>query len=38
VFNLLDDDTLRHEERIDKVINGVRRFGRRWQLGLRLSF
>jgi outer membrane receptor protein involved in Fe transport len=38
VFNLLDDQTLRLEDRIDGVVTGERRFGRRWQLGMRLSF
>jgi hypothetical protein len=38
VFNMLNDNTLRVEERINGVSTGVRRFGRRWQLGLRLSF
>jgi len=38
VFNLLDDRTLRHDDRVDKVLNAVRRSGRRWQLGTRLRF
>jgi len=38
VFNMLNDNTLRIEERVNSVSTGVRRFGRRWQLGVRLSF
>jgi outer membrane receptor protein involved in Fe transport len=38
VFNLFDDDTLRLESLVDGVTTGERRFGRRWQLGMRLSF
>jgi hypothetical protein len=38
VFNLLDDQTLRLEDLVNDVVTGERRFGRRWQLGLRLSF
>jgi hypothetical protein len=38
VFNLLNDNTLRIEEQVNYVNYGTRRFGRRFQLGLRLSF
>jgi hypothetical protein len=38
VFNLLNDDTLIIDDQINGVVGGVRRFGRRWQLGLRLGF
>jgi hypothetical protein len=38
VFNLLNDDTLVLEDRINGLNGGVRRFGRRWQLGMRLGF
>jgi hypothetical protein len=38
VFNLLNDDTLIIEDRINSVMGGVRRFGRRWQLGMRVGF
>jgi outer membrane receptor protein involved in Fe transport len=38
VFNLLNDDTLIVEDQINGMIGGVRRFGRRWQLGMRLGF
>jgi hypothetical protein len=37
-FNLLNDDTLRVLEVSDGAFHGVRRFGRRWQIGLRASF
>ena len=37
-FNLLNDDTLRIVEVRDATVHGVRRFGRRWQIGLRASF
>ena len=37
-FNLLNDDTLRILEVREGTVNGVRRFGRRWQIGLRASF
>ena len=37
-FNLLNDDTLRILEVNEGTVRGVRRFGRRWQIGLRLSF
>jgi hypothetical protein len=38
VFNLLEDDTVVLGDRIDGVNSGVQRFGRRYQLGARLSF
>lgn len=38
VFNLLGDDTVRLEDRIQNVNAGTRRFGRKWQMGLRFSF
>ena len=38
VFNLLGDDTVRLEDRIQNVNAGTRRFGRQWQLGLRFTF
>jgi len=38
VFNLLNDDTLIIEDRINSVMGGVQRFGRRWQLGMRVGF
>ncbi|MCP3979822.1 MAG: TonB-dependent receptor [bacterium] len=38
IFNLLNDDTLRQLDRIDGVANGTRRFGRQYQIGLRLAF
>jgi len=38
VFNLLGDKTLRIEDRIDQTLGGTRRFGRQFQLGLRVSF
>lgn len=38
VFNLLDDKTLRIEDRIDSTLGGTRRFGRQFQLGLRVGF
>ena len=38
VFNLLDDDTLRIEDRIDSTLGGSRRFGQQFQLGLRVGF
>ena len=37
-FNLLNDDTLRIVEVRDGTVHGVRRFGRRWQIGVRASF
>jgi outer membrane receptor protein involved in Fe transport len=38
VFNLLNDDTIQLERRLDGASTGVQRFGRRWQIGLRLGF
>jgi hypothetical protein len=38
VFNALNDDTLRILRIIDGHAEGVRRFGRRFQIGLRTSF
>lgn len=38
VFNLLDDKTLRIEDRINLTLGGARRFGRQFQLGLRVGF
>jgi hypothetical protein len=38
VFNLLNDDTLIIDDRVNGLNGGVRRFGRRWQLGMRLGF
>jgi hypothetical protein len=38
VFNLLNDDTLRVDRLEEGTVIGVRRFGRRFQLGLRSSF
>jgi len=38
VFNLLDDDTIALEDRINGVNTGIRRFGRQWQLGMRVAF
>ncbi len=38
VFNMLDDRTLRIEDRIDSSVGGTRRFGRQFQLGIRLGF
>ncbi|MDH3786266.1 MAG: TonB-dependent receptor, partial [Acidobacteriota bacterium] len=38
VFNLLNDDTLRLEDRVRNTNAGSQRFGRQWQLGLRYSF
>jgi len=37
-FNLLNDDTLRILAVSDGTVQGVRRFGRRFQIGLRASF
>ncbi len=37
-FNLLNDKTLRIEDRIDETIGGQRRFGRQFQVGIRLGF
>ena len=38
IFNLLNDNTVRIENRLDTVNNGFGRFGRRYQVGLRLGF
>ena len=38
VFNLLDDDTLIQEDRVDGAFEGTRRFGRQYQLGARVQF
>jgi hypothetical protein len=38
VFNVFNDDTVVLDDRIDATNSGVRRFGRRFQLGLRLAF
>ena len=38
VFNLLNDDTLRVVSETDSLTAGERRFGRQYQLTLRLSF
>jgi hypothetical protein len=38
VFNMLNDNTLRVDERVNGENTGTRRFGRRYQLGLRVSF
>jgi hypothetical protein len=38
VFNLFNDGTIQIEQDVDEVISGTRRFGRRYQLGLRLAF
>jgi len=38
VFNLLNDDTLILGDQINGDNGGVRRFGRRWQIGMRLAF
>ena len=38
VFNLLNDDTLILNDRINGQVSGTRRFGRQFQLGLRLGF
>jgi outer membrane receptor protein involved in Fe transport len=38
VFNLLNDDTIKIEQRLNTVSNIVRRNGRRYQVGFRLSF
>ncbi len=37
-FNLLDDKTLQVEDRIDETVGGRRRFGRQFQVGMRLGF
>ena len=38
VFNVLNDGTLRLTEQVNGTNSGERRFGRRFQLGLRLAF
>jgi hypothetical protein len=38
VFNLLDDDTITLDDRINGVNIGIRRYGRQWQLGMRVAF
>jgi hypothetical protein len=38
VFNLLDDHTLRLDSEVNYVSSGTRRFGRSFQLGVRLAF
>jgi len=38
LFNLLNDDTLRQTNTIDGNFAGTRRFGRQYQLGIRLAF
>jgi hypothetical protein len=38
IFNLLNDDALRYYDITDGVADSVRRFGRRWQLGLQIAF
>jgi outer membrane receptor protein involved in Fe transport len=37
-FNLLDDQTLVIDDRIDQTLGGSRRFGRQFQIGLRVGF
>ncbi len=37
-FNVFNDDTLRLESRTDNRLVGSRRFGRRWQVGMKLAF
>ncbi len=37
-FNIFDDKTLRLEDRINETLGGQRRFGRQFQLGLRVGF
>ena len=37
-FNILDDKTLRVEDRVDLSLGGTHRFGRQFQLGLRVGF
>jgi hypothetical protein len=37
-FNMLNDRTLRIDDRIDSTLGGTRRFGRQFQLGLRVGF
>lgn len=39
VFNLLNEDTIRIlDQELDGTLNAVRRFGRRWQVGMQLAF
>jgi hypothetical protein len=38
IFNLFNDDTVVLNDRIDSTNSGVRRFGRRYQFGLRFAF
>ncbi|MCP3981241.1 MAG: TonB-dependent receptor [bacterium] len=38
IFNLLNDDTLRLEDQVNGINGGERRFGRQFQIGLRLGF
>ena len=38
IFNVLNDNTIRLQRRLDGVNTGVGRFGRRYQVGLRLGF
>jgi outer membrane receptor protein involved in Fe transport len=38
IFNLLNDNTLFQTDTVDGVFAGSRRFGRQYQLGLRLAF
>jgi len=38
IFNLMNDDTIRYYDVTDGVADSVRRFGRRWQLGMQLAF
>ena len=37
-FNLLNDNTLIQVNTVDGIFDGTRRFGRQYQLGLRLAF
>jgi hypothetical protein len=38
IFNVFNDSTVILDDRIDGTNSGVRRFGRRYQIGLRLAF
>ena len=38
IFNLFSDSTVILDGRIDGTNSGVRRFGRQFQIGLRLAF
>ena len=38
VFNVLNDNTIRLVDRLDGVNRGFGRFGRRYQVGLRMGF